>query len=138
MTGHDLVSLRVAYEAVFASPFESSKWASWRARTHWAELRNHLDSLAIPLDSVVTTGGCGYLYDRDGSDLTGISDPDGLLAVLLGWHDRLAAEVNEFIPRTPAEIADADAMWVLVADIRALVERAVAVERTRFAREGVA
>ncbi len=131
-----LQELRDTFERLFVDPFASHCWASERARSHWVQLEGWQDAMAGPLCSIVTAGGCEYVYSRDDDYFAGVSNPSALRSLLLGWHGRLTAGVEQFIATTPQECNDLAFMQRICAEMRELVERACAVEQARWDCKG--
>lgn len=127
-----LTELREAFERLFIAPFASHRWASGRGRSHWVDLEGWQDSIAGPLSSITSTGGCDYVYSREDDYFAGVSNPSRLRSRLLEWHAGLAAGIEQFVPVAPNEHDDLAFMRAVVAEMRELVERACVVEQARW------
>src|SRR5580704_15933667 len=68
----------IGVETLFIAPFASHRWASARGRSHWVALEGWQDSMAGPLSSITSSGGCDYVYTRDDGYFAGVSDPPKL------------------------------------------------------------
>lgn len=124
--------LKEAFEAVFIAPIAHSRFKSPRGRTHWLEGEGWEDSIAGPLRSIAESGGCEYVYAREDQYFTGVHDPASLRSKLLEWHAKLVSIVERFTPVSASEHEDLRFMKSLLADIRAVIERAIKVEGQRF------
>lgn len=127
-----LQELRDTFERLFVDPFASHCWASERARSHWVQLEGWQDAMAGPLCSIVTTGGCEYVYSRDDEYFTGVNNPATLRSRLLEWHVRLSTGVEQFIATTPQECTDLIFMHAICAEIGEFVVHACAAEQVRW------
>lgn len=90
------------------------------------------DAIAGPLWSIVKDGGCEYVYSREDSFFAGVDDPTALRNRLFEWHARLTAKLKSFTPASPAEHRDRRLMNSRLADIVALIDRALEIESQRW------
>jgi hypothetical protein len=127
-----LPELRKAFETLFIAPFASHRWASARGRSQWVDMEGWQDSMAGPLSSIASDGGCAYVYPREDRYFVSVSDPAGFRTRLLEQHAGLAVGVEQFAPATPDEAADLAFMRSVVSRMRELVERAYVVEDARW------
>lgn len=130
--GEDVKELRQAYERLFIAPFASHRWASGRGRSHWVDLEGWQNSIAGPLSSITSVGGCDYVYSREDDIFAGVTNPSRLRSRLLEWHAGLVAGIEQFKPNTPNEYDDLTFMRVVATEMRELVERACVAEQTRW------
>lgn len=136
MRSSNSYDLHTAYEAAFHYSFSNRSWRSKPARRCWLDLEGWQDALAGPVSSIVKRGNCAYVYERDDVYFSGVTDPDALLARLRQWHGRLTEGLDRFVPETTAEEADLAMMRGLAREMWSVAERAMEIERDRWARSG--
>ncbi|APR78920.1 Hypothetical protein A7982_04267 [Minicystis rosea] len=83
----------------------------------------------------MSVGHCRYVYAREDAYFTGVSNPHELRARLLEWHEKLAAGVERFNPRTRSQHMDWATMRHLVSLFRDLVDRGCDIELARWTSE---
>jgi len=132
MATEEEMPLGEAFEKAFIAPFASHRWRSRRARSHWVDLEGWQSSMAGPIDKIVRTGGCEYVYSRTDWYFATVEDPESLRRRLLEWHVGLAAGVERFIPANEGEAEDLAYMRSVAEEMRSVVERACAAERDRW------
>ena len=125
--------LRAAFDAAFVFPFASYVWQSERARSCWIDLEGWQDNLAGPVSHIVEHGDCAYVYRRNDSYFTGVDDPVALHARLRGWHGKMVAGLERFVPASAAEASDLTSMRQFADGMWAVTEKAIEIERARWA-----
>ena len=127
--------MQEAINEAFIAPFASHQWQSARGRSHWVDLEGLQDSLAGPLISIASSGGCGYVYHRKDGYFSGVVDSESLHSRLLEWHAGLLAGIEAFCPATAAEVEDETYMREIAGMMRVLVERGCEMEAARWVAE---
>jgi hypothetical protein len=125
--------LNADYEAAFIYPFSLHYWQSQRGRTHWTWQEGWQDSIAGPIWNIVKEGGCAYVYDRDDGYFAEVSDPDTLYTCLMQKHQGLRAGISGFVPRFRNEAIDLASMHRFATAIGVVLEKAIEIERNRWA-----
>jgi hypothetical protein len=88
--------------------------------------------MAGPVSSIVKTGGCDYVYDRDDWYFASVNDPATLRTRMLEWHTGLAVGIEQFAPTTSSEAVDFEFMRSVVSRMRELIDRVCGVEQARW------
>ncbi len=127
--------LKVRFDTAFADPAGVRRLKSKRGRSLRIDLETWYSQLAGPLDSIIKTGGCSYVYDRDDVYFSGIEEPLKLRDRLRDWHTSLLDEINDFVPESSDEIADLNSLRRSAADVWTVVEEAWEIERQRWTVE---
>lgn len=132
------VDLCADYKAAFVYSYSTHRWQSRRGFSRWTELEGWQDNIAGPVNAIVETGGCAYVYARNDGYLHDVDDPDGLHAALRRNHQALRLGIDAFRPRSREEEFDVASMHRFATAIWVLAERAIEIEKNRWANERVA
>ena len=131
MHENDVTGLESQFNEAFYVPAKYD-WQSRRAMIHWIETAHLEVALAGPVYSIVTSGGCNYVYSREDYYFRGVDNPVALRNRLLQSHSQMVEIVDNFMPTSSRESADLVSMRQFVSGIGNVIEAACDIEQKRW------
>jgi hypothetical protein len=121
-------ALKDQYRTAFGAALTRSL-KTQRAQWYWIDLSTLVDGLAGPVSTILNSRRCEYVYAPDDNRFRGVIDPGTLRQWCLKRRNELVVAIDRFAPTSADEQADQALMHRFMADIWAVTEQLLAIER---------